>query len=132
MKVEIKFITPEVTANLMHKIVDSIINSNLDTLKNRDDIEAIWFIRYTSKTSEDGEVVLRFQKTSTDDFGRLVIPAMSKDEDDDRFMESSVGPLRHVIWTERFNDIFEIRDGRGMNARVFAKSGVADSLILGD
>lgn len=132
MKVEIKFITPEVTANLMHKIVDSIINSNLDTFKNRDDIEAVWFIRYTSKTSEDGEVVLRFQKTSTDDFGRLVIPAMSKDEDDDRFMESSVGPLRHVIWTERFNDIFEIREGRGMSARVFTKSGVADSLILGD
>ena len=132
MKVEIKFITPEVTANLMHKIVDSIINSNLETFKNRNDIEAIWFIRYTSKTSEDGEVVLRFQKTSTDDFGRLVIPAMSKDEDDDRFMESSVGPLRHVIWTERFNDIFEIREGRGMSARVFTKSGVADSLILGD
>ena len=132
MKVEIKFTTPEVTSNLMHKIVDSIINSNLETFKNRNDIEAIWFIRYTSKTSEDGEVVLRFQKTSTDDFGRLTIPAMSKDEDDDRFMESSVGPLRHVIWTERFNDIFEIREGRGMSARVFTKSGVADSLILGD
>ena len=132
MKVEIKFITPEVTANLMHKIVDSIINSNLETFKNRNDIEAIWFIRYTSKTSEDGEVVLRFQKTSTDDFGRLTIPAMSKDEDDDRFMESSVGPLRHIIWTIRFNDIFEICSGRGMSARVFVKSGMSDSLMLGD
>ena len=132
MNVEIKFITPESTENLMRKIVDSIVNSNLETFKDRNDIEAVWFIRYTSKTSEDGEVVLRFQKTSTDDFGRLVIPAMSKDEDDDRFMESSVGPLRHVIWTERFNDIFEICSGRGMSARVLTKSEMADSLILGD
>ena len=116
----------------MNGIVKAIYERNKSMFDNEcdDKIEAIWFIRYTSKTP-DGEVVLRFQEESTN-YGRLEIPKLSDDEEDDRYTEGSVGPLKYVIWTIRFSDIFKI-EGKGMSARVFVRDGIFDTLRgLGD
>ncbi len=127
MNTVIKFIPSEGAKKLMLEIVERIASDVHN--KNQFDcgeIEAVWFIRYTSKTAEEGEVVLRFQETKTI-YGRLTVPALSLDENDDRYTESSVGPLKYVIWTIRFSDIFKI-DGKGMSARVFVREGIFDTL----
>lgn len=132
INIEIKFIASDSSKKLMNGIVKAIYERNKSMFDNEcdDKIEAIWFIRYTSKTP-DGEVVLRFQEESTN-YGRLEIPRLSDDEEDDRYTESSVGPLKYVIWTLRFSDIFKI-EGKGMSARVFVREGIFDTLRgLGD
>lgn len=132
INIEIKFIASDSSKKLMNGIVKAIYERNKSMFDNEcdDKIEAIWFIRYTSKTP-DGEVVLRFQEESTN-YGRLEIPRLSDDEEDDRYTESSVGPLKYVIWTIRFSDIFKI-EGKGMSARVFVREGIFDTLRgLGD
>lgn len=125
---EIKFIVPDPVKKLMKDIVSVIYEKNKSMFDNEceDAIEAIWFIRYTSKTP-DGEVVLRFQEASTE-YGRLEIPSLSDDEEDERYFETSVGPMKHIIWSIRFGDVFKISEGKGMNARVFKKSDAAISL----
>jgi len=132
INIEIKFIASDSSKKLMNGIVKAIYERNKSMFDNEcdDKIEAIWFIRYTSKTP-DGEVVLRFQEETTN-YGRLEIPRLSDDEEDDRYTESSVGPLKYVIWTLRFSDIFKI-EGKGMSARVFVREGIFDTLRgLGD
>jgi len=125
---EIKFIAPDPVKKLMKDIVNAIYEKNKSMFNNEceDKIEAIWFIRYTSKTPS-GEVVLRFQEASTE-YGRLEIPSLSDDEEDERYFETSVGPMKHIIWSIRFGDVFEISEGKGMNARVFKRSSASISL----
>lgn len=128
INIEIKFIASDASKKLMNDIVKAIYERNKSMFDNEcdDKIEAIWFIRYTSKTP-DGEVVLRFQEESTN-YGRLEIPRLSDDEEGERFLESNVGPMKHIIWSIKFGDVFEITEGRGMLARVFRRPNVSISL----
>ena len=118
MYVEFKFMPTEQAQEMMAKIVSTIYEKNKEMFQSHPEIEAVWFIRYTSRTPEKGEVVLRFQRDQTG-YDKLIIPALSEDEDDMiRNTEKYVGPMKHIIWTESFRDVFDIFDGKGMNARV--------------
>lgn len=129
MNIEIKFRVSSTVEELMKKLATTLYEANREMLeKPGEEIEAIFSIRYTSK-SLDGDIVLRFQKASVD-YGRLVLPALSENDESEWCQERTIGPLRHTIWSIKLNDLFKISYGKGMDAVVVALDDINNLITL--